>query len=71
MDPQRGDKRVALSVLSIYYTGKNIKKLYRNNEIHLKYQEQYGMKRLNCLMDLILCQVFRTISNTSSKSIKY
>ena len=40
IDLQRGDKRVALSDLSIYYTIKIINKLYK--KINLKYQEQHS-----------------------------
>ena len=32
---KRGDKYVALSNLSIYYTYKNIKKSYKNNEFKI------------------------------------
>ena len=35
------------------------------------YYEQRGMKNLNCLMDLVLYQTFRAISNTSSKSMEH
>ena len=56
MDIRRSDKRVELSDLSIYYTWKNIKKLYRATS--LKYQKKH---RVNNLMDLILRQIFRTI----------
>ena len=35
LDLQRGDNRVTLSNLSIYYTWKNIKKWYRNNEFKI------------------------------------
>ena len=40
IDLQRRDKRVALSDLSIYYTIKIIKKLYK--KVNLKYQEQHS-----------------------------
>ena len=53
MNLRRGDKRVALSDLSTYYTWKNIKEIVQKI-MNLKYQEQRGMKSLNCLMDLIL-----------------
>ena len=32
---KRSDKYVALSILSIYYTQKNIKKPYKNNEFKI------------------------------------
>ena len=35
LDLRRGQKRVALSNLSIYYTWKNIKSLYKNNKIKI------------------------------------
>ena len=35
IDLLRGDNRVALSNLSIYYTWNNIKKLYRNNKFKI------------------------------------
>ena len=53
MNLRRGDKRVALSDLSTYYTWENIKEIVQKI-MNLKYQEQRGMKSLNCLMDLIL-----------------
>ena len=69
MDLQIGDKHVALSELSVYYTWKNIKKVIQKI-ISLKYQKQHGMKNLNLLMDLILYQTFRTILIVSSRGIK-
>ena len=62
----KGDECVPLLGLSIYYTWKNIRKLYRNNEFKIS----HGMKNLNYQMDLILYQIFRTISNTSPKIVK-
>ena len=35
LDLERGDNRVTLSNLSIYYTWKNIKKWYRNNDFKI------------------------------------
>ena len=35
LDPRRGQKTVALSNLSIYYTWKNIKSLYKNNKFKI------------------------------------
>ena len=69
MNLRRGDKLVALSDLSICYTLKNIKG--HAEVINLKYQEQNRMNNLKYLMDLIMCQVFRTISSISSRSMKY
>ena len=62
-DLSRGDKRVALSGLSIYYTWKNIKNSLPEIR-NVKYQEQNGLKNLNFLMDLTVCQTFKIILNT-------
>ena len=35
LDLRRGEKNVALSNLSIYYTWKNIKSLYNNNKFNI------------------------------------
>ena len=48
-------------------TWKNIK-TYRNNKI--KILETTRIKNLSCMMDLILYQIFRSISNIS-KSMKH
>ena len=45
LDLRRGEKSIALSNLSIYYTWKNIRSSYNNN--NLKYQLQHGMINLN------------------------
>ena len=63
---KRSDKYIVLSNLSIYYTWKNIKS--HTKIIHLIYHPQYGIKNLNYLMDHILCQIFKTILNISSKT---
>ena len=60
---KRSDKYVALSNLSISDTWKNIKS--HTKIINLKYQLQHGMKSLNCLMDHILCQIFKITLNKS------
>ena len=52
LDLRIGEKIIALSNLSIYYTWKNIKSL--SNNIHLKSLHKNGMRNLNCLMDRIL-----------------
>ena len=57
-----GEKTIALSNLSIYYTWKNIESSGNNNKI--KYMHQYGMINLNYLMDRILYQTFNIILNT-------
>ena len=58
LDLRRGEKSVALSNLSIYYTWKNIKGSY-NIIINLKYHLQHGMMNLNHQMDHTLYQIFR------------
>ena len=60
-DLRIGKKVIALSNLSIYYSWKNIKSSYNNN---IKYLPPHGMKILNYLMDRILYQIFKIISNT-------
>ena len=57
-----GEKTIALSNLSIYYTWKNMKSSDNNNKI--KYMHQHGMINLNYLMDRILYQTFNIILNT-------
>ena len=46
---KRSDKYVALSIFSIYYTLKNVKRTYK--KINFKYQLLRGMKNLNYLKD--------------------
>ena len=55
---KRGDKYVALSNLSIYYTYKNMKKSYKNNEFKIS-----ALKNLNFLMDHVLYQIFKIVLN--------
>ena len=62
LDLRIGQKIVALSNSSIYYTWKNIKT--HTITTNLKYLHQHGMINLNCLIDHILCQIFKTILNT-------
>ena len=52
LDLRRGQKTVALSNLSIYYTWKNVKGSYNN-----------GVKILSYQMDHIQCQIFKIILN--------
>ena len=56
LDLRRGENRIALSNLSIYYTWKNIKA--HTTIINLKYLVAHGMINLNCLMDHILYHIF-------------
>ena len=60
-DLRIGEKIIALSNFSIYYRWKNIKNSYNNNKF--KYMHLQGMINLNCLMDHVLCQIFKTILN--------
>ena len=59
IDLRRGEKYIALSNLSIYYT--RINKKNHTTTINLKYQLQHGMINLNYLMDHIQYQIFKTI----------
>ena len=62
---RRSDKYVDLSNLSIYYTGKNIKKSYKNNKS--KILAPTWTEDFNYLMDHILYQIFKIILNISLK----
>ena len=59
LDLRIGEKIIALSNLSTYYTWKNIKT--HTITINLKYIRQHGMRNLNCLMDHIPYQIFNII----------
>ena len=50
LDLKRGQKSIALSYLSIYYTWKNIKSSYNNNKFKIKYLFQHGVMNLNYQM---------------------
>ena len=60
---KRSDKYVALLNLSIYYTWKNIKELYKNNKC--KISAPAWNHKIAWWMDHILCQVFKTILSIS------
>ena len=62
LDLRIGEKIIALSNLSIYYTWRN-KKVYTIT-INLKYQHQHGMMNLNYQMNHILYQISKITSNT-------
>ena len=62
LDLRRGQKTIALSNLSIYYTWKNIKSSYNNNKF-LKYLHQHGVKNLSYQMDHVQYQIFKIILN--------
>ena len=59
---------MALANFSIYYTWKNIKTEYNNN--NLKYLLQHRMKLLIYLMVLILLMLFKIILNLPSRNMK-
>ena len=52
IDLRTGNKNIALSNLNIYYTWKNIKSIYNNN--NLKYLHLHRVKNLNYQLDHIL-----------------
>ena len=60
LDIRIGEKVIALSNLSIYWTWKNIKS--SNNNDKFKNLHQHGIKNLHYQMHLILYQIFRIIS---------
>ena len=57
LDFRIGEKIIALSNLSIYYTWKNIKKSYNNNKFKISAPTWNDKSE----MDRILCQIFKTI----------
>ena len=59
LDWRTGEKSIASSNLSAYYTWENIKSSH--NKINLKYHLQHGMINLNYQMDGILYQIFKII----------
>ena len=59
LDLRIGKENIALPNLSIYYTWKNIKSSYKNN--NSKNQLQHGVINLNYQMDHTLYQKFKTI----------
>ena len=65
---RRGEKSVALSNLSIYYTSKTQKA--HTIIINLKYQLQYEMINLNYPMGHILYQIFKNYLSISLKSME-
>ena len=60
LDLRIGEKVIALSNLSIYYTWRNIKSSY-NKILDLKYLHQHEIMNLNYQMDRILYQIFKII----------
>ena len=61
LDLKNTNKNIALANLSIYYTWKNVKSIYKI--INLKYLHLLGTKRLICLMDRIIYLLYKIISN--------
>ena len=64
LDLRIGEKIIALSNLSIYYTWRNIKSSCNNNKPphqRTKYPHQRGKINLNYLIDRILYQIFKII----------
>ena len=62
LDLRIGEKIIALSNLSIYYTWRN--KKVHTITINLKYQHQHGMMNSNYQMNYILYQISKITSNT-------
>ena len=62
-----GQKSVALSNPSIYYTWRNIESSYKNNKF--KYLLQHGVMNLNYQMDRVQYQIFKIILSIFLKSI--
>ena len=58
----RGEKSVALSNLSIYYSWKNVKEPYKT--MNLKYQLQHGTRNLIPMTHHILYKFFKTTLKT-------
>ena len=69
LDLRSSNKHVALQKVSIYYTGKNMRKQFKKNK--LKIIAPTLNDELNYLIVLILCQIFKIVSNISSKSKKH
>ena len=60
LDLRRGQKIIALSNLSIYYTWKGIKSSYKNNKVKIS----ASTWNANYLMDHILYRMFKIILST-------
>ena len=65
---RRGQKSVALSNISIYYTWRNIKGSYNNNKFKI-YLLQHGVMNLNYQMDHIQYQIFKIILSIFLRNI--
>ena len=69
LDLRRGEKILALSNLSIYYTWKNTKSSYNNNKFK-KSASTWNDKFDSILMDRILYQIFKIILSIFLKSLE-
>ena len=65
-DLRRGEKNVALSNVSIYYTWENIKSSYKNHEFKISAPAD-KMINFKYLMDHILYKIFKIISSILKK----
>ena len=65
-DLRRGEKNVALSNVSIYYTWENIKSPYKNHEFKISAPAD-KMINFKYLMDHILYKIFKIISSILKK----
>ena len=68
LDLRLGEKVIALSNLSIYYTWKNIKSSYNNNKF--KISAPTWNDNLNYQMVCILYQIFKIILNIFKKNME-
>ena len=68
LDLRSGQKSVAFSNLSIYYTWKNIQRIIQRI-INLKYLLQHRVMNLNYQMDPIQYQIFKIILSIFLKNI--
>ena len=69
---KKSNKNIALGNLSIYYTRKNIKSAYNNNNFKISaptWNDTF-CSNLICLMVLILLQLLKIILNLLSKNKK-
>ena len=64
LDLKNPNKNMALASLSIYYTWKNVKSIYNKIFKSLKFLHLHGMIHLIYLMDRIILQLYKIISNT-------
>ena len=67
LDLRIGEKVIALSNLSIYYTWRNIKSSYNNNKVEIS--APTWNDELSYRMDHILYQILKIILNTFKKNM--